>query len=94
MFPSKGDDYLREANNRGTAIIRGNTVCSFSMYKENISKRLCTWKNSCRKKPLLARKKPLLAGKKASRKNACTSGISRYHFNEGQMIRENMRESV
>ena len=87
MFPSKGDDYSREANNRGTAIIRGNTVCSFSMYKENISKRLCTWKNSCRKKPLLA-------GKKASRKNACTSGISRYHFNEGQMIRENMRESV
>ena len=44
MFPSKGDDYFREANNRGTAIIRGNTVCSFSMYKENISKRLCTWK--------------------------------------------------
>ena len=88
MFPSKGDDYSREANNRGTAIqVRGNTVCSFSMYKENISKRLCTRKNSCRKKPLLA-------GKKASRKNACTSGISRYHFNEGQMIRENMRESV
>ena len=41
-----------------------------------------------------SKKKALLAGKKASRKNACTSGISRYHFNEGQMIRENMRESV
>ena len=57
MFPSKGDDYSREANNRGTAIIRGNTVCSFSMYKENISKRLCTWKNSCRKKTSTSKKK-------------------------------------
>ena len=27
MFPSKGGDYLREEINRGTAIIRGNTVC-------------------------------------------------------------------
>ena len=76
MFPSKGDDYSREANNRGTAIIRGNTVCSFSMYKENISKRLCTWKNSCRKKPLLARKKPLLARKKASRKTPVLAGLA------------------
>ena len=35
MFLSKGGDYSREAINRGTAIIRGNTVCSFSMYKDN-----------------------------------------------------------
>ena len=34
MFLSKGGDYSREAINRGTAIIRGNTVCSFSMYKD------------------------------------------------------------
>ena len=26
IFPSKGGDYLREAINRGTAIIQGNTV--------------------------------------------------------------------
>ena len=35
MFPSKRGHYSREAINRGTAIIRGNTVCSFSMYKDN-----------------------------------------------------------
>ena len=35
MFLSKGGDYSREAINRGTAIIRGNTVCSFRMYKDN-----------------------------------------------------------
>ena len=35
MFLSKGGDYSREAINRGTAIIRGNTVCSFSIYKDN-----------------------------------------------------------
>jgi len=28
IFPSKGGDYLREVINRGTAIIRGNTVRS------------------------------------------------------------------
>ena len=86
MFLSKGGDYSREAINRGTAIIRGNTVCSFSMYKDNWGISVnhgAHKKNSCRKNPLLARKKPLLAGKKGSRKNACTSRISRYHFNEG-----------
>ena len=33
IFPSKGGDYLREAINRGTAIIRGNTVpCDIILY--------------------------------------------------------------
>ena len=33
IFSLKGDDYLREAINRGTAIIRGNTIpCDIILY--------------------------------------------------------------
>ena len=34
IFPSKGDDYSREATNSGTAIIRGSTVCCVYIRRE------------------------------------------------------------
>ena len=80
----QGGDYFKcfrqwGAINRGTAIIRENTVCSFSMYKDKWGISVndgANGKISCKKKPLLARKSPLLAGKKASRKIPVLAGLA------------------
>ena len=70
MFPSKGGHYSREAINGGTAIIRENTVCGFSMYKDNwgisvndgAHGKILAGKNLCWQGKKLAGKTPVLAG--------------------------------